>query len=327
MISRRLVRIKALQTLYSFQQGESVAEFQWPTLTPKQKTYFDETLSQLIESIQQSHDFYLFLLDFPYQLSQHLLELQALEKAKFYPDQNKIRSLGLLERMPLVKYLHRAVTDTQRKSFAFDWQDLSAQFDVFYQWMQEWEFVKDIDFFDTPTFDQQKTFLEEFFANLFETKEAFFDALNDYYPGWSDDELYTTREIEKTLQGAQSNGVIPVALVPTTDSEEIELAQQLFVTTAKNSAIYESQVAEISDNWDPSRIAVMDLIIIKLTLTEFLHCSTIPVKVTINEYLEITKNYSTPNSSRFVNGVLDKLRIVMEDQGMISKSGRGLREK
>jgi N utilization substance protein B len=193
--------------------------------------------------------------------------------------------------------------------------------------MQEWEFVKDIGFFDTPTFDQQKTFLEEFFANLFETKEAFFDALNDYYPGWSDDELYTTREIEKTLQGAQSNGVIPVALVPTTDSEEIELAQQLFVTTAKNSAIYESQVAEISDNWDPSRIAVMDLIIIKLTLTEFLHCSTIPVKVTINEYLEITKNYSTPNSSRFVNGVLDKLRIVLEDQGMISKSGRGLREK
>ncbi|MBM3437607.1 MAG: transcription antitermination protein NusB [Bacteroidetes bacterium] len=327
MISRRLVRIKALQSLYSFQQGESLSDFQWPTLTPKQKTYFDDTLSHLIESIQQSHDFYLFLLDFPFQLSQYLLEEQALEKAKFYPDQTKIRRLGLLDRMPLVKYLHRAVTGSQRKSFAFDWNQLSAQLDTFYQWMQEWDFVNDIDFFEQPTFEQQQAFLEEFYANLFETKESFFDTLNDYYPGWSDDELYTTREIEKTIQGAQSNGTVPVANSPSSNSEEVELAQQLFTTTAKNSLAYESQISEISDNWDPSRIAVMDLLIIKLTLTEFLHCPTIPVKVTINEYLEITKNYSTPNSSRFVNGVLDKLRIVMEDQGMISKSGRGLRDK
>jgi N utilization substance protein B len=327
MISRRLVRIKALQSLYSFQQGESTIDYTWPNLNPRQSAYFDDTLSTLLESIQQSHDFYLFLLDFPYQLSQYLLEEQALEKSKFYPDQAKIRRFGLLDRMPLVKYLHRAVTDNQRKAFAFDWSQLATQFDSFYQWMLEWEFVKDIDFFEQPTFEQQQSFLEEFYANLFETKESFFDTLNDYYPGWSDDELYTTREIEKTLQTAQSNGVIPVASSPTVGSEEIEMAKQLFITTAKNSLAYESQVSEISDNWDPSRIAVMDLLIIKLTLTEFLHCPTIPVKVTINEYLEITKNYSTPNSSRFVNGVLDKLRIVMEEQGLITKSGRGLRDK
>lgn len=327
MISRRLVRIKALQALYSFQQGDSIAQFQWPNLTPKEKDYFNETLSNLIESIQQSHDFCLFLLDFPFQLSQYLLEEQTLEKTKFYPDQQKIRSLGLLDRMPLIKYLHRAVSDTQRKSFPFDWSDLSAQFPGWYQWMQEWTFVQDMNIFDEPTFEQQQAFLEEFYANLFETKESFFDSLNDYYSGWGDDELYTTREIEKTIQGAKSNGTVPVAGSPTKDSEEIEMAQHLFLTTAKNSAAYEAQVAEISDNWDPSRIAVMDLLIIKLTLTEFLHCPTIPVKVTINEYLEITKNYSTPNSSRFVNGVLDKLRIVMEDQGLIAKSGRGLRDK
>ena len=320
MISRRLVRIKALQSLYSFQQGESTIDYTWPNLNPRQSAYFDDTLSTLLESIQQSHDFYLFLLDFPYQLSQYLLEEQALEKSKFYPDQAKIRRFGLLDRMPLVKYLHRAVTDNQRKGFAFDWSQLATQFDSFYQWMLEWEFVKDIDFFEQPTFEQQQSFLEEFYANLFETKESFFDTLNDYYPGWSDDELYTTREIEKTLQTAQSNGVIPVASSPTVGSEEIEMAKQLFITTAKNSLAYESQVSEISDNWDPSRIAVMDLLIIKLTLTEFLHCPTIPVKVTINEYLEITKNYSTPNSSRFVNGVLDKLRIVMEEQGSIHSS-------
>lgn len=327
MISRRLVRIKALQALYSFQQGEPIADFQWSNLNSTQQSYFNETQSKLIEAIQQSQDFYLFLLDFPYQFSQFLIDSQTLEKSKFYPDQDKIRNLGLLNRMPLVKYLHRAVEDSSRKSSPFNWSDLSIQFELFYQWLLEWEFVKDIQFFDTPSFEQQQAFLEEFYAHLFETKESFFDTLNDYYPGWSDDELYTTREIEKTLQGAKLNGEVPIASNPTIGSEEIEMAQLLFATTARNSASYESQVSEISDNWDPSRIAIMDLLIIKLTLTEFLHCPTIPVKVTINEYLEITKNYSTPNSSRFVNGVLDKLRIVMEEQGLIIKSGRGLRDK
>jgi N utilization substance protein B len=69
----------------------------------------------------------------------------------------------------------------------------------------------------------------------------------------------------------------------------------------------------------------MDLLILKMTLTEFLHCPEIPVRVTINEYLEITKNYSTPNSSKFVNGIMDKLRIELESRGEIRKTGRGLK--
>lgn len=133
--------------------------------------------------------------------------------------------------------MHRAVTDNQRKGFPFDWSNLSAQFDSFYQWMLEWEFVKDIDFFEQPTFEQQQSFLEEFYANLFETKESFFDTLNDYYPGWSDDELYTTREIEKTLQAAQSNGVIPIASAPTKGSEEIEMAKQTFSQPLRKTAL------------------------------------------------------------------------------------------
>lgn len=327
MISRRLVRIKALQALYSYQQGGNSETIPVQSVNQSDQAHYQNTLTALFDSINQSYDFFLFLLDLPYQLSAYLLEKQALEKSKFYPDQKKIRDFSILDRMPLVKYLHRAVEDNKGKHFPFDWSELAGQFDQYYEWMQSWEFVHDINIFDAPTFQQQQAFLEEFYANLFETKESFFDYLNDYYSGWSDDELYTTREIEKTIQGSKENGQVPIPEKPHQQSEEIEMAHQLFTTTCKNSKLYESQVAEISDNWDPSRIAIMDLLIIKLTLTEFLHCPTIPVKVTINEYLEITKNYSTPNSSRFVNGVLDKLRIVMESQGLIQKSGRGLREK
>ncbi|MSP58718.1 MAG: transcription antitermination protein NusB [Flavobacteriaceae bacterium] len=327
MISRRLVRIKALQALYSFQQGNSVSDFDWAHLTVDQITPLDKSKENLSACVCQSHDFFLFLLDLPYQLSQHLIEKRAIEKSKYFPDTAKIRDLSLLDRMPLIKYLHIAIGKVENPQFPFVWSELSKHFDTWYEWMNEWEFVRDISIFDDPSFDQQQVFLEEFYASLFETREAFFDALSEYYPSWGDDELYTTREIEKTLQGATENGYVPISDSPTKNTEDIEMALLLFGITAKNNQVFEAQVAEITDNWDPSRIAVMDMLIIKLALAEFLYFPTIPPKVTINEYLEITKNYSTPNSSRFVNGVLDKLRIVLDEQGLIKKIGRGLREK
>jgi len=103
------------------------------------------------------------------------------------------------------------------------------------------------------------------------------------------------------------------------------MGAQLFSKTINNSKSYEELIGTVTENWDPSRIAVMDLLILKLTLTEFLFFPDVPLKVTINEYLEITKNYSTPNSSKFVNGIMDKLRIDLEGKGEIKKSARGMK--
>jgi len=139
MISRRLVRIKALQALYSYQQGGSTDNVSLQNLTPTQQEHYQNTLANLNDSINQSYDFFLFLLDLPFQLSTYLLEKQTIEKSKFYPDQQKIRDLSILDRMPLVKYLHRAVEDNKRKQFPFDWSELVGQYDQYYEWMQTWE--------------------------------------------------------------------------------------------------------------------------------------------------------------------------------------------
>ena len=136
MISRRLVRIKALQALYSYQQGGSTDNVSLQNLTPTQQEHYQNTLANLNDSINQSYDFFLFLLDLPFQLSTYLLEKQTIEKSKFYPDQQKIRDLSILDRMPLVKYLHRAVEDNKRKQFPFDWSELVGQYDQYYEWMQ-----------------------------------------------------------------------------------------------------------------------------------------------------------------------------------------------
>jgi N utilization substance protein B len=107
--------------------------------------------------------------------------------------------------------------------------------------------------------------------------------------------------------------------------EEAVWAAQLLRETIANNDSHEEWISKVTQNWDPGRIAVMDMLILKLTLTEFLYCPEIPVRVTINEYLEITKNYSTPNSSKFVNGIMDKLRMELESRGEIKKTGRGLK--
>ena len=85
-------------------------------------------------------------------------------------------------------------------------------------------------------------------------------------------------------------------------------------------------IAEKTQNWEPDRIAMMDTLLMKMAITEFLNFTSVPVKVTINEYLEISKEFSTPKSNSFLNGILDKILIELKAQKKINKIGRGLIE-
>jgi len=136
---------------------------------------------------------------------------------------------------------------------------------------------------------------------------------------------FAFREIQRISSVDSDRIKVNIAPSIQPKDEEVLMGAQLFSKTINNSKSYEELIGTVTENWDPSRIAVMDLLILKLTLTEFLHFPDVPLKVTINEYLEITKNYSTPNSSKFVNGIMDKLRIDLEGKGEIKKSARGMK--
>jgi N utilization substance protein B len=309
MISRRLVRVKTLQSLYAWQQSGSGA------LAPE--------LDQLRDRLHHSHQFYLHLLALPHALQEHLSEKQAKEKTKYYPDTSKIRALGVLNRSGLIGDLYNASVSS--KNSPFSWHELSEHFDAWYAELSAQSFWVDYSVFDEPNFEQQQYFLETLFLYLFETYEPFHDTLVEYYPGWTDDDPYVSREIAKTLASAKPGNIHTPAPL-SKHHEDWLFAQDLLRHCAEDGAAFESLVSTVTVNWDPGRIAVLDLLIIKMTLAEFLYCPEIPVKVTINEYLEITKNYSTPNSSRFINGVLDRLRLQLEADGKIVKSGRGLKQ-
>ncbi len=311
MISRRLVRIKTLQTLYSWKQSGIDNEFMF--------------VDNLKNSIYHSHAFYLFLLDFPYQLQQYLQDEVNLERPKFYPDATKIRQYSILNNTPIIQKLHQEVLLSDVK-LEYSWTDLQSNFETWFQTMLTWDFVQDYAFFEEPEFIQQKEFVENLFFAFVDSHEQFNELLEDINPSWPDDSSITYREITKTLQSFKKTNEVTLSKNIPLNDEDLIFGLNLLKYTIRQSEKYDEMVSDVTENWDPARIAIIDLLIIKQTLTEFLYFPEIPVKVTINEYLEITKNYSTPNSSKFVNGILDKLRIKLEKTGQIQKTGRGLRE-
>lgn len=129
-------------------------------------------------------------------------------------------------------------------------------------------------------------------------------------------------------KGFGSDDSLPVLLKTENDdvNEDLLFVKKLFRETVLNAAKYEGIIADKTPNWERERIAVMDMLILKMALAELIYFPFIPVKVSLNEYIDISKYFSTPRSRVFVNGILDKLIQDLKESGEIVKEGRGLVE-
>ena len=108
------------------------------------------------------------------------------------------------------------------------------------------------------------------------------------------------------------------------DEGDREFAVRLLRETEKGSAQYKAMIEQKAENWDSERIAMVDFILMEMAIAEFMNFPSIPTKVTLNEYIEISKDYSTAKSRIFVNGILDRILAWLEADGKIKKAGRGL---
>jgi len=143
--------------------------------------------------------------------------------------------------------------------------------------------------------------------------------------GWSENRGILKSMIIKTLKTfKEENNTINLINLSPNWSEDREFYQNLYKETIRGESKLEKLIAAKSKNWDTERIAAVDKVLMKMAITEFMKFPSIPVKVTINEYIEICKAYSTPKSKQYVNGILDVLSNEMTEEGSIKKSGRGL---
>ncbi|HEX8561361.1 MAG TPA: transcription antitermination factor NusB [Flavobacterium sp.] len=173
-------------------------------------------------------------------------------------------------------------------------------------------------------FAEDRQFVVDIFMEIIAPNDKLYDYLEDHKLTWVDDIPLVNTQIIKQLKAigpADDNFRVPKLYK---DTEDKEFVSNLFRKTVLNERELAKEYIDKTPNWDTERIAEIDTIILKMAICEFQKFPSIPVKVTINEYLEIAKEYSTPKSSIFINGILDNLVKEFESAKRLNKTGRGL---
>jgi N utilization substance protein B len=314
MLSRRNIRIKVLQQLYAFQQQEAVS-------VPQFLKTLDKQFSDL-------YKFYYFSLQFLIDFNTFLESEKEIELEKYFPNKNHIRNTEVLERISFFKTLS---TDKQFEELCgklpYDWRRHGDLFDRIFIDMVQYDFFTDFMVFDEPNDDMQKDFLINLYEFLFNEFELFDHAMETEYLYWEDDSADVLKAIIHAIQSFYEKKRLKVESINEKQREDMIFGTQLFEKCIVNKEYLDELIFSNTSNWDSERLTVTDVIMLRMALAEFLYFETIPPKVSINEYLDIAKSYSTPKSHLFLNGVLDKIRITLSESGKINKSGRGLKNE
>ncbi|HLV41647.1 MAG TPA: transcription antitermination factor NusB [Brumimicrobium sp.] len=328
MLNRRHLRIKVLQTLYAFSQHED-KEFLWAK-------------KELFKAVDQMYELYISLLMIFPELklkAEHRIEEN---KKKMLPKDEDINPNLKFHDNKIIEILEEsAELRHQSEGFKANWmgdekQELIRkiynhirQTEVFFEFMNN----------EKVGFEEDKEFMVQLFKSEIANSPFLYDFLEEKSVYWVDDIDLACAMVIKTIKSfkepvAESDGEVEMEEVeevknsimplykPNDDEEEFlaDLLRQAIRLRPENLKL----IDELTDNWELDRIAKMDVFLMELAITELVTFNNIPTKVTLNEYIEISKFYSTPKSNQFINGVLDKAISRLESEGKINKVGRGL---
>lgn len=206
------------------------------------------------------------------------------------------------------------------------WDDESLSVRQWYrEILKQEEFYKIYTLLSNPSFADDVEVLDKIYKQVIIKNETLADFMAERDLYWAENKSALKSMLKKTFKSLEE-GSDHVELIELSANweDDSEFFQRLFAETVANDEEYEDLIAKYTKNWSKERITTIDMIIIKMAVCEMLKFPSIPVKVTINEYIDLSKNYSTLKSKVFVNGMLDKLSEELKKEGKVKKSGRGL---
>lgn len=178
---------------------------------------------------------------------------------------------------------------------------------------------------DSPSIDNDREIITFFFKEILAPSDGLYEYLEDKELTWIDDLPVVNTFLLKILNKIDPKDKNSLNFPQmNADQEDLQFAIELLEKAVVNNDDLQKEMVGRTPNWDSDRIAILDAIMIKMAMTELLFFPTIPTKVTMNEYIEISKDYSTPKSNMFINGILDKTIKDFEESGRLNKIGRGL---
>ena len=313
MLTRRHIRVKVLQSIYALRQSTD------PNLEKQEKFLF--------YSIDQMLDLYALSL-------QLLVEMRKADRKFLVTSQQKHLATSE-EKNFSTTYLNNKVLDLIEQN-----EDLSKYIETkkLTYWDLDGEYVtlllkqlRTKDFYkqyiqkQSTSFKEDQDFLVMLFKKVIAPSDKYYEYIEDKRLTWVDDFPLVNTALAKMLSKISEKNVRTILLPQLyKNQDDKQYAKQLFTKVVLNDEKLSQQIEGKTPNWDKERIAEMDMIILKMGISEFLEFPSIPVRATINEYLEIAKEYSTPKSSIFINGILDKLVKEFESSKKLNKIGRGL---
>lgn len=310
MLSRRLLRIKVIKALFAHLKSGA------DNMMASEKT--------LMASVDKAYDLYFLLLELPVEIVRLARQRQEIARQKKLPSYEDLH--------PNTKFVDNAVirliadADAVNDHLAarhLGWSQYPELIRSLYAQLADSDYFKEYMQRDERSFDDDKRLVERFFESLGEC-DALDDALEEMSMLWCDDLPYIVVMILRTLSAlrpAHTELKIPAKFK---SDEDPQFVRTLFEKSLVNFDANQDYIEKFTANWDLERIVFMDNLILSTAMTELMSFPSIPVKVTLDEWIEISKYYSTPGSSTFINGVLDKIVASLTEEGRIKKSGRGL---
>jgi len=312
MISRRILRIKILQLLYAYFQNvdSSLSKFE----------------KELFFSIQKTYDLYHYLLLLIVDIADYAgsrIEIARQKKIPTREDLNpntKFIDNLIIQQIRVNKQLNKYLSSTR-----LSWVNSPELIKKLHNRIRMAPFFKAYMEDDKRTYEQDKKLIIDVYAEEIMHSESLHQTLEEQSIYWNDEIGFVISMITKTLKGFNDNdGANALLMQLFKNDDDKAFARDLFHKVILNKDEYCKLVESYTENWDVDRIAFMDLLIMEMAITEAVAFPSIPTRVTINEYLEISKFYSTEKSSIFINGLLDKIFKHLKDEKKIVKTGRGL---
>jgi N utilization substance protein B len=285
----------------------------------------DDEEKFLLVSIEKMYDLYVVLLQMLIEVKNKEVNHIKIAKKKFLATKDELNPSTKFIDNQVFKLLEesRSLKDYVTANKITFWKLDTEYIDEVWSNIKKSSLYKNYLKSNNSSFEEDK----EFVIKIFKEFIAPNDKLADYFEGenitWVDDIPFVNTWILKTL--TKLNPKNPFVLNKLyKDDDDKKFVLDLFRKVVLNHHEYEQEIIDKTPNWDTERIAEIDMILIKMAIAEFLKFPSIPTRVTINEYIEISKDYSTPKSSYFINGVLDKILKDFTESKRIKKIGRGL---
>lgn len=315
MLNRRHLRVKGLQALYSYQQSH-VKE-----ILPYEKA--------LLQSVDQVYEMYIWLLSLLIEVADYSI-IDAEERAnKYLPSEEDLHaSVKIQNNLFIVSLKQNIEYQAAVKKYKISWDfDPEVCKSIFITLKVSEEYISFLNLKE-HTIQSDKDIIKYIFKKLILKSPGIEQIFEEKFINWPVDKDVLQALVAKTFKNFSStvpNDNKLAQICPNWDEDRpyiIDLFKKVIVFEKE----YQELIAQKTKNWDSERIALMDTLLMRMAITEFIHFSGIPIKVTMNEYIEISKEFSTPKSNSFINGILDKILADLKASGKVQKAGRGLLE-